>query len=401
VESERGRLCQPQAVLPCDDSNVTNILWTATEEHSTEWCSCSSTPADASIWPGSPPTRQGSGHPTGSQPADELDDHADGFKFLIRDRDAKFTAAFDALSAAAGVRIIKTPVRAPRANAIAERRIASARHECLDRTLVTGERNMQLVLEDYADHYNLCRPHLAQQQEPSAGRPQPPATGASVAVLRRDRLMDRPLVLSTTCTTAGGTAVSITCAGFTGAAAVSFGDQPASSFTVVSDTEIQAVASPRTSSSVDVEVVTRAGGGAQGPADQYTYVYITPDDAPAITSPASATLMGTVGDSVTVTATAFPAPELSETGPLPAGVMFTDNGDGTATITASGNAASVTTFQITPPNGVSPPAVHSFTLTVAPEQQDRLDQRVHRERGGVRRHPRRGGTSGYRVFRLG
>ncbi len=60
-----------------------------------------------------------------------LEDHTDGLKFLIRDRDAKLTDAFDAVLTAAGIRIIKTPVQAPRANAIAERWIASARRECL------------------------------------------------------------------------------------------------------------------------------------------------------------------------------------------------------------------------------------------------------------------------------
>jgi len=113
---------------------------------------------------------------------------ARSLKFLIRDRDAKFTTAFDAVLAAAGIRIIKTPVRAPRANAIAERWIASARRECLDRMLIIGGRHLRLVLDEYTDHYNLHRPHRAQQQGPPAGRPHPPAIGASARLLRRDRL---------------------------------------------------------------------------------------------------------------------------------------------------------------------------------------------------------------------
>lgn len=116
-----------------------------------------------------------------------LEDQADSFKFLIRDRDAKFTAAFDAVFTAVGVRIIKAPIRAPRANAIAERWIASARRECLDRLLITGARHLRLVLGEYTDHYNQHRPHRALQQSPPAG-PHPLALGANVRDLRRDRL---------------------------------------------------------------------------------------------------------------------------------------------------------------------------------------------------------------------
>ena len=134
-------------------------------------------------------------HPTGAWVTQQarnllmnLEDHAGGFKFLIGDRDTKFTAAFDAVFTAIGVRIVKTPVRAPRANAIAERWIGSARRECLDRMLITGERHLRLVLGEYADHYNGHRPHRTLQQNPPAGRSHPPATVTSMRVLRRDRL---------------------------------------------------------------------------------------------------------------------------------------------------------------------------------------------------------------------
>jgi putative transposase len=117
-----------------------------------------------------------------------LEDQADGVKFLIRDRDARFTAAFDAVFTAIGERIIKTPVQAPRANAIAERWIASARRECLDRMLITGERHLRLVLSEYIDHYNTHRPHRTLQQNPPVGRAHPHSLEANVRVLRRDRL---------------------------------------------------------------------------------------------------------------------------------------------------------------------------------------------------------------------
>jgi putative transposase len=134
-------------------------------------------------------------HPTGQWVAQQarnllmdLEDRAGGVKFLIRDRDAKFTVAFDAAFAAAGVRIIKAPVRAPRANAVMERWIGSCRRELLDQMLITGERHLRLVAGEYADHYNSHRPHRTLQQGPPAGRPHPPAPGATSRVLRRDRL---------------------------------------------------------------------------------------------------------------------------------------------------------------------------------------------------------------------
>ena len=87
-----------------------------------------------------------------------------------------------------GVRIIKTPVRAPRANAIAERWIYSARRECLDRMLITSERHLRLVVSEYVEHYNVHRPHRTLCQGPPAGREHPPIPGPNVRVLRRDRL---------------------------------------------------------------------------------------------------------------------------------------------------------------------------------------------------------------------
>jgi putative transposase len=134
-------------------------------------------------------------HPTGEWVTQQarnllmnLEDRADGLEFLIRDRDTKFTAAFDAVFTAAGVRIITTPIRAPRPNAIAERWISSARRECLDLMLVTGERHLRLVLSEYVEHYNVHRPHRTLCQSPPVGRERPPTTGPNVRVLRRDRL---------------------------------------------------------------------------------------------------------------------------------------------------------------------------------------------------------------------
>ena len=95
----------------------------------------------------------------------DLGDRTGGLKFLIRDRDGKYTDAFDAVFTAAATRILTTPVQAPRANAIRERWIASARRECTDRIFIAGRRHLHHTLSEYVDHYNTHRPHRNPQPE--------------------------------------------------------------------------------------------------------------------------------------------------------------------------------------------------------------------------------------------
>jgi transposase InsO family protein len=106
-------------------------------------------------------------HPTGALVTQlarnlvgDLVDRGRSIRFLIRDRDAKFTASFDEVFRSEGIEVIKTPVRSPRANAYAERWVGTMiRTECLDWLLVLGHRHLERVLREYVGHYNRQRPH--------------------------------------------------------------------------------------------------------------------------------------------------------------------------------------------------------------------------------------------------
>jgi len=118
----------------------------------------------------------------------DLDGRSPAIRFLIRDRDAKFSGPFDTVLRSEGMRVIRTPVRAPNANAHAERVIETIRAECLDWTLILDRRHLDRTLRTYAEHYNRGRPHRALALAPPLAEARDPIPVSPRDVRRRDLL---------------------------------------------------------------------------------------------------------------------------------------------------------------------------------------------------------------------
>jgi putative transposase len=121
-------------------------------------------------------------HPTGAWTTHaarnllmDLSDRVTTVTFLLRDRDSRFSAAFDAVFAAEGIRILTSPPQAPRANAICERMIGTLRRELLDRILIVNEHHLRRILATYLYHFNTARPHRTLEQlAPAQAETHPP-----------------------------------------------------------------------------------------------------------------------------------------------------------------------------------------------------------------------------------
>jgi putative transposase len=116
-----------------------------------------------------------------------IEERLENVRFLLHDRDTKFSGPFDEIIRSEGVRVIRTPIRAPRANAVAERLVRSVRNECLDQLLIFGRRHLERVLRGYVAHFNAERPHRSLELVPPAGSPRSRGS-PSADIRRRDAL---------------------------------------------------------------------------------------------------------------------------------------------------------------------------------------------------------------------
>jgi putative transposase len=119
----------------------------------------------------------------------QLDDEGISPQFLIRDRDSKFSREFDEVFRSEDIRVIRAPVRAPKARAHAERWVGTVRRECLDRLLIIGRRHLHHVLVAYTRHYNQHRPHRALGQRPPLSDDHPLGAVIDLDRLRRYDLL--------------------------------------------------------------------------------------------------------------------------------------------------------------------------------------------------------------------
>jgi putative transposase len=124
----------------------------------------------------------------------QLDDQGVCPRFLVRDRDSKFTREFDEVFRSEGIRVIKAPVRAPKARAHAERWVGTVRRECLDRFLILGRRHLELIIKTYTLHYDQHRPHRSLGQRPPCGEPPLSDEQAMADVIDLDRVRRRDLL---------------------------------------------------------------------------------------------------------------------------------------------------------------------------------------------------------------
>jgi putative transposase len=121
----------------------------------------------------------------------DLGERAGQFRFLIRDRDTKYTTMFDEVFTSEGIEVLRSPPQAPRADAYAERWVRTVRRECLDRMLIYNPGHLLAVLDEFVEHYNVHRPHQSRDQRPPAAMDSAPAVvGLVSARVRRRKILN-------------------------------------------------------------------------------------------------------------------------------------------------------------------------------------------------------------------